>query len=29
MAHINPIYSKGFRAIFPAHGQAHDRLAIT
>jgi hypothetical protein len=29
MAHINPIYAKGFCANYSAHGQARERLAIT
>jgi hypothetical protein len=29
MAHIDPIYAKGFRANYSTHGQAHERLAIT
>jgi hypothetical protein len=29
MAHINPIYAKGFCANYSAHGQARECLAIT
>ena len=29
MAHIDPIYAKGFRANYSAHGQARERLATT
>jgi len=29
MAHIDPIYAKGFCANYSAHGQARERLAIT